>query len=728
MDVQLPDGTVLRGVPDGTSKADLVAKLKSNGYDTSKLEPAVAVGQSVNAATNSIPRQVGLFARNTMEGLGEASQLLTEPIRYVTDRLTGSVGKTKPMGAVASDVADYIGLPKPGNSVERVAADASKLLAGSMGTMGVGTLAKGGQAISLVPEIAKDLPLGLGNFVQAVKSAPSAIGEFLAQAPVSQAATAAGAGLLGGSSREAGGSPLQQAAASLVGGLAGAGAVGVGNALANKAAALKNALMTPQQMDVKLSTVLQQSGVDYSQVPERVRQSLRAELGDALRANQELNPAAVSRLLDFQRNGLTPTRGMVSLDPVQITREQNLAKMAANSADTELHGLPRIQNQNNAQLITRMNELGAANGDALRAGERVTSSVLGTQAGLRGAEQSAWDAARGSAGYRQPISAGVLSDINGALHDEGLMPFMNPTISRYMEAFQTGQPFTPQAYRNLQSMLANEVAKGGNEGAAAGLARRILQNAELRPAGFQAGGNAVATPAMAGAMRGADAAATEAIDAVNAARGATRAAYAFEESTPLVRSVLSGGASSDPQRIAQRFVIGGTANEAADVAQQVGPNGIPVIKEAILAHLKEKALSGSSDEVGKFSQSAFNKALNQLGDRKLSMFFSPDEIMQLRSMGRAASYMQAQPVGSAVNNSNSGALLLGRGMDLLGQVPFAGPLMVPALKNIQISMGNRAAQNVIPGLLVQQPSTPLLSRFASPAIAGGGLLAAPGLN
>jgi hypothetical protein len=127
--------------------------------------------------------------------------------------------------------------------------------------------------------------------------------------------------------------------------LAGAGAVGVGNALANKAAALKNALMTPQQMDVKLSTVLQQSGVDYSRVPERVRQSLRAELGDALRANQELNPAAVSRLLDFQRNGLTPTRGMVSLDPVQITREQNLAKMAANSADTELHGLPRIQNQ-----------------------------------------------------------------------------------------------------------------------------------------------------------------------------------------------------------------------------------------------------------------------------------------------------------------------------------------------------------------------------------------------
>lgn len=37
MDVRLPDGTIIRGVPDGTSKADLTAKLARNGYDVSKL-------------------------------------------------------------------------------------------------------------------------------------------------------------------------------------------------------------------------------------------------------------------------------------------------------------------------------------------------------------------------------------------------------------------------------------------------------------------------------------------------------------------------------------------------------------------------------------------------------------------------------------------------------------------------------------------------------------------
>lgn len=38
MDVRLPDGTVIKGVPDDMSKADLTAKLKFNGYDVSKLE------------------------------------------------------------------------------------------------------------------------------------------------------------------------------------------------------------------------------------------------------------------------------------------------------------------------------------------------------------------------------------------------------------------------------------------------------------------------------------------------------------------------------------------------------------------------------------------------------------------------------------------------------------------------------------------------------------------
>ena len=45
MDVRLPDGTIIKGVPDGMSKADLTAKLQANGYDVSKLATAPAAPQ-----------------------------------------------------------------------------------------------------------------------------------------------------------------------------------------------------------------------------------------------------------------------------------------------------------------------------------------------------------------------------------------------------------------------------------------------------------------------------------------------------------------------------------------------------------------------------------------------------------------------------------------------------------------------------------------------------------
>lgn len=43
MDVTLPDGTVVKGVPDNITKAELTAKLAKNGYDVSKLESAPTV-------------------------------------------------------------------------------------------------------------------------------------------------------------------------------------------------------------------------------------------------------------------------------------------------------------------------------------------------------------------------------------------------------------------------------------------------------------------------------------------------------------------------------------------------------------------------------------------------------------------------------------------------------------------------------------------------------------
>lgn len=659
------------------------------------------VSVKAGSIINDVGRQLGLTARYGVEGLANTAQIVTEPLRYVQDKLTPGAANTKPLGMVASQFADRLGLPSPRDANERVVGDATRLLAGAGGVV------RGAQAAS-----------------NAVSGVAQKVLTSMAANPTAQLTAAAGGGLAGGSSREAGGTSGQQAFSALLGTVAGGLTPGAINSVAQRITAMRS---TPLQLDGKITLALKDAGIDFAQLPKNIQASLRADVRQAMATGDEINPDALRRLADFRATNTTPTRGALTLDPVQISKEQNLAKMGANSADGGLQGLARVQNQNNAQLIDNLNRLGAAQGNVDDAGLMVTSTITGRQQGLRNAEQAAWDAAKASPAYKQPISAGVISDVNQALDDEGLMPFMNPTISKYMEAFQTGQPFTPQAYRNLQSMLAREVAKGGNEGAAANLAKRVLERADLKPAGFADEGASLATQGAAAAMRRADVGAASAIDAVNQARSATRAAYQYEDSSPLVRSVLSEGATADPQRIATRFVVNGTTNEARTLAQEIGPGGFGTIKNALLAHLKSKALNGADDEVGKFSQSAFNKALKDLGEDKLRIFFSREEIAQLQANARAASYMQAQPVGSAVNNSNSGALLASKMSDWLSVVPVAGPLASPAIRSMGLTLGQRQAQNVAPSLLNPTPLQ-LAPGLLGPGLAAGGLLAAPGPN
>lgn len=728
-----PDGKTYEvGAPEGATQEQAFQILQ--GQISSGSAPAAAPASaafSAGRALNGVGRQVGLTARYALEGPAQALQVVTEPVRYLTDKLlpdrggvsnlvTGQAAppKSTPLGVQATKLADALGLPKPENANERVVGDAARLVAGAGGM--AGTAQAGVRAGT--DFLAREAPALLSGGQNLLRG-------LSANVPA-QLGAATGAGLAGGASREAGGGPWQQAGAALLGGVAGGSLPSAAQPLIG-AARRATTPMSPQQLDVQLTSVLERAGTDYSQLPEAVRRSLRAELSDALRTGRELDPAAVSRLADFRTVGAQPTRGMISQNPVQITREQNLAKMAANSADGELHGLPLMQNQNNQALIGRLNDVGGRSEiDPVTAGRVVVDRVQGTRDQLRGAERAAWNEARSAPGYTQPIYPDGLNAINRALGDEGMMGFMSPTISRYMEAFQTGQqPFTPQAYRNLQSMLAGEMAKGGNEAAAAGIARRALEASAMRPITNAAGadlGTAPITAGLAGAMRGRDAQAGDAIQAVDRARGATRAAYQYEDSSPLVRSVLSDGATADPTRIAQRFVIGGTPDEAATVAREVDAAGRATIRDALATYIKRESLSNASDEVGKVSQSRLNATLRKIGEEKLRLFFSPEEVAQLRSTARVASLTQVQPVGSAVNNSNSGALLLGRGIDMLNRVPVIGPLVGPAARNIELTVGQRQAQNLTPGLLRTPPQGNAVNPLLLPAVAAsGGLLSAP---
>jgi hypothetical protein len=692
-------------------------------------EPAaVAAGKAVN----SIPRQLGLTARYGLEGLANTAQIATEPLRYLTDRLTGQTGKTLPLGELASRGADWLGLPKPETSDERVVGDATRL------GFGAGGMAKASQfAAEAVPAAARYVAPQANRLVQwgadalnASRNVPQALSANLPQ----QFASAAGAGLAGGASREAGGSPLMQGAAALAGGVFGGLVPGAASYGFN---AGKNLLAkpTPQALDHQISVLLQRADVDYSQLPAGVRNSLRDDLAGALNTGREIDPQAVRRLADFRLTNTTPTRGMVSQNPVQITREMNLAKVGANTADEQLQGLPMIQNRNNSALIRNLNEAGAQQGDPFRAGQASIGAIQGRDEALNTGVSALYQQARDTSGRAADLDRQAFATRVSELLDEamvgGALPAdvqnkINWIASNAKPQGMHGSipmPFNVDIAEQLKTQIA-KLQRGNSDGSARhalGLVRQALDEAPLMPAPTVNPGNLPAVPGTvppSPSVLG-----QQSIDAFNQARQAARQRFAWQESGRPIEAALNG---AQPDRFVQQFVIGGTLDDARAVAQNA-PVG--EVKNAILSHLKDKALNGAADEVGKFSQSAFNKALNQIGDRKLSLFFTPEEITNLRAIGRVASYMQVQPTGSAVNNSNSGALLLGKGYDALmglaNKLPVLGPMLVPPVRNIEIALRNQQAQNVLPGLLMQQQRQPIGQGLLLPAIAGGGLLSAP---
>lgn len=694
--VQGPDGKTYTVEGPAGATADQVGAFVMS-QQQAPAQTVKEAGQSLNRGLSDIPRQIGLTARYALEGPAQAAQIVTEPIAGLM-RLGGI--KTKPLGEIASGLADTFGLPKPESAQERVVGDATRLLAGTGGMLGAS-------------RAAAKLPGMIGT-----------VGAGMAANPTAQLTSATGAGTLGGASREGGGSEMQQAGAALIGGVAGGLVPGAANAAANAGKRLFNQL-TPQQMDVQISNVLQRAGMDYSQVPERARQSLRTQIQDALRAGQELDPVAVRRLAEFQTIGATPTRGMVTQDPVRITQEMNLAKMGANSADGQLQGLARIQNQNNTRLIDVMNESGANRGDPFRAGQEAIGAIQGRDAAMANRVTGLYQQARDTSGRSAQLDGAAFTRAANQALDEGLLGGALPKdVADHMNRIARGEvPFDVNYAEQLKTRIAalQRATNDGSARMALGTVRRALDEAPLMSAPQVNPGNLPAVPGTV--PQSPSTLGQESINAFNQARNAARARFGWQESARPIEAALNG---AQPDKFVENFVIRGSVADASALAQNA-PTA--EVKNAILSHLKDKALNGAADEVGKFSQSAYNKALNQIGDRKLSLFFTPEELAELRTVGRVASYMQNQPVGSAVNNSNSGALLLGKGLDVLNSIPVIGPLAGPALQNINISMQQRAAQNVLPGLLAQQSRPSLASGLLAPAAAfSGGLLAPPMAN
>jgi hypothetical protein len=174
----------------------------------------------------------------------------------------------------------------------------------------------------------------------------------------------------------------------------------------------------------------------------------------------------------------------------------------------------------------------------------------------------------------------------------------------------------------------------------------------------------------------------------------------LREESPALAAAID---DAEPDRFVRQFILGsGAKSTVADVSAlrrslAGSPEALDAVRGHIVNHLKDRALNKASDEIGTFSQSAYNNAVKEIGDRKLAAFFSPEEIAQLRQVGRVASYLQVQPKGSAVNNSNTASAALGALDRIVSRIPFGdAAIRTPMTNYLQQQQAQNALLQTIP--------------------------------
>ena len=611
-------------------------------------EPVVAAGRQIR----DIPRQAGLAARYGIEGTLGALDVLGAPVRMGLERIMG-----REIRPLAPTVTDVLGLPQPQTPTERVVGDVSRAMAGA------------------------GLPVGAARLAQPVTQVGRNIAETLAARPGLQAAISGTGGAAAGAVREAGGGPVEQTVAgvgtSLLTGMAAPSVISAAQRGAEAVRRVGQAAQTPPtfNIDVRIENALRPSGLTLSELSPSLRDSLRQDISQATRLGA-LDDAATRRLVDYRLTGATPTRATLTLSPGEITRQKNLARQGANIDDPAAQALANIENQNNQVLLNRLNTLGAENAlDPAAAGRQLIGNLSSFAETQQNNIRNLYSQAKASGGRSALLDNYKFTQSAGdALDAANLSSFLPKEFKRTLNQIATGKlPLTVDVAEQIKTQLATSQrsATDGNVRAALGAVREALDNAPLE------------TNQKLG---------REAIDAFNAARTANRQFKKLQEDNPFLKKVVEG---VEPDKFFEQQIIGQPAAQVKKLLDFVTPEQRNLIKNQLVAYIKDKATGGQADDVARLSGIRMSQALKSIGKDKLEAIFTKEEIAQLRAITNVARYEQFMPVGAAVNVSNTAAAAAGlldrlSRSTILGRIPLGTELVGRPLQNILI--GGQAAQ------------------------------------
>ncbi|WP_174499038.1 glycoside hydrolase family 24 protein [Acinetobacter radioresistens] len=550
---------------------------------------------------------------------------------------------------------------------------------------------QGMDVVRLGTNIALTTPLAAtGGTLKAGTALSSAAGrEFLAR-------NAALGGLIGATGiHENNAERVKSMVAGATGGAIGAGIgqkAGEGIAkLAQKAKSFDPRIQTQilASIDDKLDDALKSQGMRLGDLSDEVANGLRQDAQKALRSGKNLNPEAVARKAVLDRLGIKGTQAQITGDAKLWQKEAELAKISG--AGDQLREKFISDNSQIANLLDEaIIKTGGNVTDQYGAIKNATDALLDQQSQNKAYIGAAYNAARNAPGNDVVINgAGLANDVFTKLDDAALMSSLPPDVAKKVTQIgQNPELFTLKKSEELIKILNDHYKSSLQMGQptsatrALGIVRESIVDRQRE--------------AMSGLLNSGN----DAAQAYQFARQAHQFNAQQIEKMPLIQDALKG---VEPDKLFSKHILNGNVNEldqTVSTLRNINPQAVADIKQQVLQFISNKAVNQN----GQFSPAGMKRALDSIGDRRLSTMFSPDELRHIKDIGRAGHYLVTQPPHSYVNNSNTSAAL----MNFLGGVinkPGVRMLLAPVKDVVDSRAVDKAMRSNLAGNAAQQPVT-----------------------
>ncbi|MFW3962193.1 glycoside hydrolase family 104 protein [Acinetobacter radioresistens] len=460
-------------------------------------------------------------------------------------------------------------------------------------------------------------------------------------------------------------------------------------------------------IDDKLDDALKSQGMRLGDLSDEVANGLRQDAQKALRSGKNLNPEAVTRKAVLDRLGIKGTQAQITGDAKLWQKEAELAKISG--AGDQLREKFISDNSQIANLLDEaILKTGGRVTDQYGAVKNATDALLDQQSQNRAYIGAAYNAARNAPGNDVVINgAGLANDVFTKLDDAALMSSLPPDVAKKVTQIgQNPELFTLKKSEELIKILNDHYKSSLQMGQptsatrALGIVRESIVDRQRE--------------AMSGLLNSGN----DAAQAYQFARQAHQFNAQQIEKMPLIQDALKG---VEPDKLFSKHILNGNVNEldqTVSTLRNINPQAVADIKQQVLQFISNKAVNQN----GQFSPAGMKRALDSIGDRRLSTMFSPDELRHIKEIGRAGHYLVTQPPHSYVNNSNTSAAL----MNFLGGVinkPGVRMLLAPVKDVVDSRAVDKAMRPSLAGNAAQQPVTQaeqsIVDRLMKAGLLGG---------